>query len=293
LLAKAGEPVGYINLHAAGLQSLAGLHLMASGSAHLTGETLTRLQNGFNRVFKTSQRMKRYERQPSQNIETGWWGLADDPASLDMPLADRVEIAMVRWLLKNPGCTLLEIEAGLNDQFPGLLTPSRDLIQVCLDSYAAQVGASSAGWQVRPSEAPATRRADLEAIRRGLERLGKKLGFVPQGDLPLVWQKPEGEVALMLFPLASAVISRHVFQRQSLSPDRCILVIPGSRVNLVLYKIHQNPQLAEAVASGWRFMKFRQLRQMLEHPNLDQSLFQEVLASDPPHWEEATQLSIL
>lgn len=293
LLSSAGEPVEYISLHAAGLKSLAAQHLLPSGQVYLTGETFARLQNGFTRLFKFNRRLKRYERQPSQNIETGWWWFSDLPGSLESPLADRVEIALVRWLLKNPGRTLLEIEAGLNEQFPGLLTPPLALLQVCLDSYAAKAGANSNGWQVRPSEAPATRRADLEAIRRGLERLGKRLGFLTQGEQPLAWQRKEGNPVLLLFPLASAVISRHVYQQQALPPNRCILVIPGSRVNLALYKMRRDPRLAEAVASGWRFMKFRQLRQMLDHPNLDQSLFEEMLAADPPRWEDATQLSLM
>jgi hypothetical protein len=292
-LVKTGEPAEYTSLHCVGLNALVERGLLPVGQANLTGETLTRLQNSFGRVFKVDRRVRRYERQPSQNIETGWWWLAELPDPHEMPLADRIEIELVRWLIKNPGRPLSEIEEGMNTQFPGLLTPALGLLKECLESYAAQGGASSAGWQVRSAESPATRRADLETIRRGLERLGKKLGFIPQGEIPVAWQRKNGESERLFFPLASAVISRHVYQPQPLEPGRCILVIPGSRVNLVLYKLSRDPRLAEAVASGWRFMKFRQLRQMLDQPNLDERLFEEMLAADPPHWEEATQLSIL
>ena len=288
---RTGEPAPYLSLHAAGLEALARENVFPEGTQELTGDSLTRLQNSFNRVFKTPV-FSRYERQPSQNIETGWWWLADAPTG-ELTLADQVEIELVKWLIKNPGRTLPEIETALCQIFPGLLTPSVDLMRVCLDSYAASLGAPPQMWQVRPSEAPAARRNDLETVKRGLSRLSRKLDYISQGELPVTWIAPNGNPAYCLFPIASAVISKYVFQPQALRPQRCILVVPGSRVNLILHKLRRDPRLAAAMNSGWRIMKFRQLRDMLDQEELAPALFESLLDGDPPRWEEATQLTML
>jgi hypothetical protein len=289
---RAGEPALYLALHAAGLVGLVGEHLLLEKSSDLGGEVLTHLQNSFVRVFKAPGLLKHYERQPSRNIETGWWWLASPPAGTEMPLADRVEMELVKWVIKNPGRSFAEIQSALCALFPGLLTPSVELISVCLDSYAALSNGASPGWQIRPSETPAVRRADLETVGRGLNRLGKKVGLTTRGEMPLTWLAEDGTPTHLLFPMASAVISKYVFQTHPLPAQRCILVVPGSRVNLILYKMQRDPRLAQAVAAGWRFMKFRQLRQMLDLPQLDPNRFEDLLNGDPPHWEGATQLSI-
>jgi hypothetical protein len=286
------EPASYLNLHAAGLEALANEFVLPPGSQAINSETLTRLQNSFSKVFK-SPAFHRFDRQSSVNIETGWWWLSKPPLTEELPLADRAEMELVRWLIKNPKRRLDEIETALCAAFPGLITPSSSLIQMILESYAAPSESGPPLWQIRPGEAPAKRREDLSAIRRGLERLGKKLGYVSKGEEPpLTWMSND-EPAYLLVPQASAVISRYLLHPQSMAPERCILVVPGSRVNLILYKLRRDPRLAEAMASGWRLMKFRQLREMLDQPELNPGEFESLLNGDPARWEEATQLAML
>ena len=289
--AQTGEPSLYLPLHAAGLASLAEKRNLAQGERGIQSESLTHLQNSFGRVFK-GPLMVRCERQPSANIETGWWWLAGAGQEGDLALSDRVEMELVKWLNRNPGQSFYEIELALCQLFPGLQTPSEELIRVCLDSYAAPSGANPPLWQIRPSEVPAVRRSDLDTIRRGLERLARKLEYASGGEIPIAWQA-NSRIEYLLFPMASAIIGRHVLKSQAMPPNRCLLVVPGSRINLILYKMRHNPLLAEAVANGWRMMKFRQLRQMLDQPNLTPSMFENLIEGDPPRWEEATQLSIL
>jgi hypothetical protein len=59
---------------------------------------------------------------------------------------------------------------------------------------------------------------------------------------------------------------------------------------LISFKIRRDPRLAAAASQGWRFLKFRLLREMLSRPELNPIQFEELLASDPPTWEESTQL---
>ncbi len=290
-LLQASEPTQYLPLHAAGLAALAEGRLLKDGDGNIQSENLTVLQNSFGKVFK-GPLIVRCEPQPSANIETGWWWLAKGGAEGELALADRLEIELVKWLNRNPGQSISEIEKALYQIFPGLQTPPGELIRVCLESYATFGGSDPPLWQIRPSEAPAVRRADLDTIHRALEKLAKRLDYFADGEIPMVW-KSHRQAEYLLFPMASAIIGRHVLKPQDLPPNHCILVAPGSRINLILYKMRHNPLLAEAVAGGWRIMKFRQLRQLLEQPNLTPALFENLVEGDPPRWEEATQLSML
>ncbi len=290
-LLQAAEPAQYLPLHAAGLAALAESRLLTDGEGGIQSDNLTLLQNSFGQVFK-GPLIVRCELQPSANIETGWWWLAKAGPESELALTDRLEIELVKWLNRNPGRSFTEIEEALFKTFPGLQTPAAELIRVCLDSYAAAGGSDPPLWQIRPSEAPAVRRADLDTIHRALEKLAKRLDYFSDGEIPMVW-KTQRQAEYLLFPMASAIIGRHVLKPQDLPPKRCILVAPGSRINLILYKMRHNPLLAEAVAGGWRIMKFRQLRQMLEQPNLTPAMFESLVEGDPPRWEEATQLSML
>jgi len=292
-LRRIAEPAPYLALHAAGLAAQCAAGRIAPDSVVLSAEAQMQMQNAFSDVLKASGKFIHYERQSSQNVETGRWWLAAAPVAGEMPLADRVEIELVNRLINHPGLSLFELQQMLNQHFPGLLTPPAELLQVCLDSYAAPAGGTPATWQMRPTESPSLRRADLDTIGRDLVRLGRRLDFDASGGMPVIWKDARGTAVNLFFPLASAVISKHIGQPQALPPERCILVVPGSRVNLILYKLQRNPRLAEALAAGWRLLKFRQLREILNQPNLTPSLFESLIDGDPPHWEGATQPAML
>jgi hypothetical protein len=83
-----------------------------------------------------------------------------------------------------------------------------------------------------------------------------------------------------------------VLKDEPLSPYKAVLVVPGSRSNLLAYKLKRDPHLAEAVAKGWRFLKFRYLRQLAEREDLSPVLWDELLDADPPILESPVQMTI-
>ncbi len=106
------------------------------------------------------------------------------------------------------------------------------------------------------------------------------------------------------YPIASAMISEIILQGAAESaaagqtasprPGRGYIVLPGGRANLVAYKLRRDPRLARACESeapgasqtdepreGWRFIKFRHLRWLLENPLLSRANLDELLALDP------------
>ncbi len=286
------EPAPYEPLYAAALANLAYSGVLPLNQAQYNPDTLVRLQAGVQKAFYNSSTFVRYDSRP-QNPESGLWWLARPALKLEEPISDRVEMEIVRFLQKSPGRTQSDLESALYSAFPGLFTPTREFIHTCLQSYGDASSSLPEHWQLRPQELPTARRSDLSAARSGLEILANELGFHQQGENPVVWQDAGGKVEFCFFLLASGIIGRYLLEPTPISPARCILVLPGSRANLVAYKIHHDPRLAEALEQGWRFLKFRLLRQLLDRSNLTRALFEEMLQADPPRWEnEATQMSI-
>jgi hypothetical protein len=291
-LAERAEPAPFISIYMAALSRLAAEKALPFNQSQYADDTIVRLQNSIQKVFASASAFVRFDSRP-QNIESGLWWLAKSPASPDLPLADRVEREIVIYLQKNPGRTQADLEDHLYELFPGLLTPPRELIRICLESYGDASSSLPERWQLSPQESPATRRSDLEAARSALYALAERVGMQAQGDGPVIWSDSQGTQVCQFTLFASGIISRYVLEVPPLPPSRCILVLPGSRANLVAYKLRHDPRLEEAMGLGWRFLKFRLLRQLLERSALTLPLFEELLQTDPPHWEgESSQLSI-
>jgi hypothetical protein len=117
-------------------------------------------------------------------------------------------------------------------------------------------------------------------MRRTLEELGARLGFTTHGEKPILWQEPSGETALAFYLQASAAFSQ-LLAGSSIPAERSIIVLPGARASLAVYKLHHDPRLNQLAAAGWRFLKFRHLRALLENPSLNRENLDEQLTLDP------------
>jgi len=96
-----------------------------------------------------------------QAPERALWWLAE-PAQDRLTLSDEIEMEIVRNLQHAPGSTFTDIDIALCHKFPGLLTPSLDLIQVCLESYGQPQPENSAAWFLNLADIPSTRRSDMQ-----------------------------------------------------------------------------------------------------------------------------------
>jgi hypothetical protein len=186
----------------------------------------------------------------------------------------------VNYLLQHPGSTSLDISSHLNQQFPGMNTPARSLIETCLESYAEERPANSTLWYMKEKEQARNRKQDIAAIYSSLRVVGEKLGFIVHGERPLMWLDEKNILALAFFSFASATYSETVLT-SSLPPEKSIIVIPGSRASLAIYKKRNNPYLSEILNRGWRFMKFRQVHYLLDSPLLTRDNLVENLNLDP------------
>ena len=314
-LRQRGEPSQYLPIHTAALSGLAQAHMLAhlvervqatgqSQTSRPTGglsgppasspavspaESLRQSEATIEAALTQGGHFARYAGS-SRSLETGQWWLDETTvpaAEIAEPLADRLEMALVRDLQNQPAIQLHEIDRRLCQEFPGLFTPDVELIQQCLSSYAEQspeneetpVGISSppdsVWWRLRLAETAQRRRTDLAEMQLLLMQIGKRLGYklvkadnrdVSGGRPPVAWQNQSGVTQYSFYLIASGVLGR--------------IVLPGSRAGWVEYKLRRDPRLRNAVEGGWLLVKFRHVRWLAANDNLSLDNLEELLAMD-------------
>jgi hypothetical protein len=71
------------------------------------------------------------------------------------------------------------------------------------------------------------------------------------------------------------------------------LVIPGGRAALVSYKLAHNPLWQQTVdVSGWRFIKYRHVRQLVAQAEIDEYTLRTVTGLDPIVERESAQIPL-
>jgi hypothetical protein len=301
-LEQRGEPADYLSLHSAALEAVCHADVL---SGMPPGEAVSAIQNAFFKAFTYTNGFARFGGS-EHSLEVGHWWLRQDPHFSDrpviLPLADRAEMAAVRFLSKSPGCTFLEMEAAVCAELAGLMTPDIDLLQAILESYGEKIGENEistnitledahANWQLQASDAPAYRNADIQAIGAILSIIGARLGFQVEGDTVQNWCTPMGAVQYSFYISASTVFGK-ILSQASMPTAKKILVLPGSRSPLAAFKLSANPDLSRHLSSGWQFVKFRHIRRLAEDESLSAANLDDKLRLDPLT-KDQPQMSLL
>jgi hypothetical protein len=283
-LTERGEPASYLHVHAAGSIALVESHALKAREQEFDS-ALRLTQSVIQKALSEDGRFAHYS--SGESVDTGMWGLDERqgqgspiPVSSDS-LSDRIEVAIVTFLQKNPDTFFLEVEDDLYPRFPGLLTPSKGMIYAVLDSYAERNGSA---WKLRPEDFAGARRNELNTITAMLEAVGTRLNYVTrrQGRNYLWHPTPfngENDVERAFYILASALVGR-AMSETPYPPEQTVIVIPGGRAGLVQYKAQRDPSLSARMKS-YRLVKYRLLRSLIEVPVLTRDTFEEQLISDP------------
>jgi len=304
-LLERSEPASYLHVHTAGLIALTESHAVKNKEQEFD-EAMRQTQALIQRALSEDARFVHYS--TGENVDTGLWGLnhgilseaknrlpdegdssAPSAALSDMTdsLSDRVEIAVVTFLQKNPNRIYLEIEEDLYPRFPGLLTPSKAMIYAVLGSYAEKDGAA---WKLRPEDAAAARRNELITITAMIETVGTRLGYATRRqEKNILWIEDE-QIQYAFYVLASALIGRAILETpHPPPPGQTLIAIPGGRAALAAYKAQRDPALG-ARMKNYQLVKYRLLRNLVEVPVLTRETFEEQLASDPLEKAKAQML---
>ncbi|MBI3153699.1 MAG: hypothetical protein HYZ21_16335 [Chloroflexi bacterium] len=282
-LSARGEPAGYLHLHTAGLIALAEANALKQTEDELDA-AMRKTQSAMEQALKGDDGFVHYS--SGEGVDTGMWGLVSAgldtsgasarstrPANEIESLSDRVEVAVVTYLQKNPNAIYLEVEDDLYSQFSGLMTPSKGSIYAVLNSYAEKDGAS---WKLREEDLASARREEVKNVFARLEEIGKRLNYdSARDDKVLAWLE-DGKPVRKFYVLASALVNRALEH----ADEQTVIVIPGGRAALVAYKQERDASLRERLKKH-RLVKYRLLRGLLELPILTRETFEEQIASDP------------
>jgi hypothetical protein len=204
-------------------------------------------------------------------------------------ISDFYERFLVNYLVNHPGCTLSDIDKAVCVEFPGLFTPDSEFIRLCLESYGIPDLQYTNRWFIRPEDNPNERQADVERANHQIHQIGESLGFVctdRKNNLSktyINWIDKNGDLDYWFFPTTSAAIGEIVLYGEQ-PPMRGFIVLPGSRANLLVYKLRRDPRLSKAfhpTQGTWRFLKFRHLKSLTESLLLSRENMDQLLGLDP------------
>lgn len=288
-LTTINQPATYLQLHIASLSQMASRFELPFLKPRPEPDLIGKIQMELENALTTSEDFVHLHGQPN-NLESGTWGFSKTSNFKVLPLHDRTEIEFVRFLNDHPRGTFQEIYTFLCERLPGLLTPHLSFVRACLESYATPETENKGYWTIRPADTTANRRKDVLAIQETLVSLGKQLGYQTQQKEEAILWLDCSEPLYTFFVLASSIISRFVLQVHPTSSSY-VIVFPGSRSNLLAYKLQNDTRLARAIQSNWHFLKFRHLRAIAERTKLTPELWQNLLDQDPPVWQEPAQMT--
>ncbi len=284
-----GEPVPWPTLHAAIYKRLAEVGLLAR--AHDSEE---RVPSGLDFVAEQVEAaledpaLERLEKR--EDGDTLWW--LTDPSGAESPLSDRVELAAYEILRDSLSLKEADFAISIFEQFPGILAPEVALVAICLRAYGAE---SSPGyWQIRSEDLPEARRAERETMIGSLLALGNKLGYrtTDWNPFDVAWLKG-GQLQAVFVVRWTAALSDALALEHGTPGAQPYLVIPGGRSALVSHKLSRNPLWQQtANEAGWRFIKYRHVRQLADQSDINEYALQTIIGLDPIVEKEQAQLSL-
>jgi hypothetical protein len=284
LLDKLGEPAEYLTLFSAVTASLAVNEGLPADIEQYTQEKSSELQGIIARLFGDRDFLCRFDN-TAQELDSGKWGLANPRLGVS-PLADQVENRVLVLLQEIGTISTGAMRRRLSESLTGFMTPPPALVEFCLRAYADWQRETDT-WTLKTGETVEERDRDLDEITRLLLKVVEKLGTSLEGEAPLVWKLP-GNHAYRFWVSNTACAAAH--SREPEDGIENVLVMPGSRAELLKYKLLRDPQLRGSLEQGWHFLKFRTLRSLAARPDLSPAVWQMMLDSDPIALEESMQL---
>jgi hypothetical protein len=203
------------------------------------------------------------------------------PIEAEAPLADRVEMAAFQILrdalmLRREGC-----EDALYRQFPGLLTPERDLVEACMASYCEE--ATPGYIRLRVEDQPERVRLASGQVVAELEALGKRMGLgVIRDRAPyhVAWIA-SGATHAFLFASTAAISSLAPFGPPEEGVTR-YLVVPESRLALFRLKLRRSPIYGRILQQGdWTLILQPHIQTLLKAPQVDIHSLKQIVGLDP------------
>ena len=290
-LTRRAEPADFLGLYSAVfLDLISHGDLWGQPESQPTG-TLNELVSEIENALNDPHLFTRFN--PGASLETGQYWLADPSGNL-FPLADQLEETVLNAFHQQPSLTERQIVAEAGRVCRGMLTADPALLAAVLESYAT-CHESSAGeklWVLNPREAQSARLNEREAIAYLIRKMGAQLGYLVLEDQGgLLWKYSENDQVAYCFHIITTAMIASEMNSALASAETRLIVIPGSRSNLVTFKLKRDEHLRELLAEGCQLVKYRQIRNLSNNPLLSRELFASQISSDPPEYH-SSQLAL-
>jgi hypothetical protein len=289
LLQASGEPKSTLSLYSAGAANLSIRNSLPFISDQNLADEYSQLLVHFEENIAYRQGFLHY---PDQDL---WWH--QELSLPPQPDPDKVEESLVHFLAKVEGpASEKEIFNHIYHEFPGGRSPRGDLIHHCLSSYGELIPGLINQWMLRTNDKPKNRRKDIKEITKIITKLGSQLGYEvrekdPLGNIVQLDWYSESSASYIFFISASGQLSRIVAAFPESTSKRWI-ILPGSRAELIHYKIKYNPPLAAELEKDWGLIKYRHVRRLAEESGITKQNLLERLALDP-FISESRQLKLI
>ena len=278
-LNQLGEPTQYLRLLSLTIADLLSGGLLKDRPK--PNEMLNDIELQFSTAFNDAAYFQRFN--PGTTPEAGMYWLAKPRQVLSVWLTN-VKGIILHELQRQESISKTELLARIYADLPGFLTPADELIQEILASYAStEEHNGEKAYRLLENEKAATRNADLAKVRSLIETIAERLGCRRElmADRIVLFDK-KGELSHTFFPISSACVSQILSGNQD-NPGQKIIVIPGSRSNLITYKLKRDPNMRLLKSEDWQLVKYRQLRNLADLPMLNQELFISQIKNDHPN----------
>jgi len=284
------EPASYQQIHAAIITKLAAENnLAAAPFMQNINQAASETQRWVDTFFAESQTLRRLESSHAA-LESGEWWLIDTSGA-KITLADRLEKGIYYHLVNTPVTTFDQVQQAAYQLLPGIFTPENKLIFNCLSSYATLVDQQQGFWKLAKHEQLSERKADKNLIVKSLKQIAHSLGFMVSGEDSLDWfDEAYPQPAYHFDILTSAILSPYIAPSQTPAKNN-IIVIPGSRANLLAFKKQRDPILKAKLDQNYFIIKYRLVRDLEINPLLSRELLKEQILTDPPEYHD-TQLAL-
>ena len=214
-------------------------------------------------------------------FDTGTFWLRQSPIHLN-PLADRTEGVVLQEIYQNPSFTLPDLLNAVYRKTKGLNNPEFDLTAAVLQSYAEPEDESKQRWRLKPGEGLPERAEELRLMESIITELATELGYAREiRPDTIIWFDEDGKSIYSFFPISNGIITS-LLQAHANDTSTKLIVVPGSRANLIAYKLKHDSNLQRLLTPDWQIIKFRQLHLLKDNSQLTRELFAAQLLTDLP-----------
>ena len=218
----------------------------------------------------------------SKSIENKYVWKKDFTQNNQISLSDQIEQFVYSLFTENKKLSYEDFLTKIFERFCGFSTPNQEFLNICLISYATPLQKSEF-WELKNGENRLNRQNDLIEMETIIHHLGEKFNLIVKSNQILQWLN-KNEVVISEWKIQTTGNLSEI----SFVDDRDInryLLVPGSRVNIVLNKIHHNPILSEVLQKYWKIVRFRQMRWLIDQPDVDFEHIENWLNYDPIAYE--------